>query len=69
MKCKDTETELYCKIFYSLNCNGLDGHLVIEQGLDVTTQHTECEAETVNRAVQSFQGVGSNYLISDSESA
>lgn len=54
---------VYCKIFYSLNCNGLGGHLVIEQGLKVTTQHIVCEAETVNRAVQSSQGVGSTSFL------
>jgi len=42
-----------------LNCSGLGGHLVIEQGLKVTTQLIVCEAETVNRAVQSSQDVGS----------
>jgi len=46
-----------------LNCNGLGGHLVIEQGLKVTTQHIVCEAETVNRAVQSSQGVGSTSFL------
>jgi hypothetical protein len=34
----------------------------MEQGLEVTTQRIVCEAETVNRAVQPFQGVGSTFL-------
>jgi hypothetical protein len=41
----------------------MSGQRVTEQGLKVTTQHIVCEAETVNRAVQSSQGVGSNSFL------